>query len=260
MYNGVVKELPNNLNINYFFDGLNTEYANRIFCFKVPRFGEIWWCYPRGNATECTHAIIYNFREDTWYDTELPNGGRSAGLYAQVFHSPIMAGSRPIDPAPGDLRVTEAGDSRITEDGNFRITDTGTVTYKIWRHETGVNEIDGQNINAVQSYFETGDISLLVSDQPKDRGIVCKMLEPDFVQSGNMQVQIMGRINARAPEVTGEPQFFVANPDTGFQQPVYFKEQRREMRFRFESNTVNGDYQMGQVLAHIEVGDGRYQS
>ena len=36
--------------------------------------------------------------------------------------------------------------------------------------------------------------------------------------------------------------------------------QRRELRFRFTSNTVDGDYQMGQVIAHIESGDGRYQS
>lgn len=260
MYNGVVKEVPNNLNINYFFDGLNTEYANRIFSFKVPRFGEIWWCYPRGNATECTHAIIYNFREDTWYDTELPNGGRSAGLYAQVFHSPILAGIAPIEPPAGSLRITESGDSRITEDGSFRVTDTGTVAYKIWRHETGVNEIDGQSINAVQSYFETADISLLVSDQPRSSGIVCKLLEPDFVQSGDMSVQMIGRINARAPEVNGPVKFFPDQPSEVYQQQVFFKEQRREMRFRFESNTVDGDYQMGQVLAHIEAGDGRYQS
>jgi hypothetical protein len=45
-----------------------------------------------------------------------------------------------------------------------------------------------------------------------------------------------------------------------YEQVVYFKEQRREMRFRFDSNTVGGDYQMGQVLGHISRGDGRYQS
>lgn len=260
LYNGVVKDLPNNMNTNYFFEGLNKEYANKIFAYKVPRFGEIWWCYPRGNATECTHAIIYNVREDSWYDTELPNGGRSAGIYAQVFHSPILSGVTGTEPEESDLRITEGGDNRITEDTDYRITNTGPVTYKIWRHEYGTDEIDGQSVNAVQSYFETGDISLLLSDQPSSRAIHVSMVEPDFVQVGDMSLQITGRINARSPEVIGPVRTFPAVASTPEQQMVFFKEQRRELRFRFESNTVGGDYQMGQVLAHIDVADGRYQS
>jgi hypothetical protein len=260
MYNGVVREVENNMNINYFFDGLNVQYANKVFAYKVPRFGEIWWCYPRGDATECTHAVIYNVRENTWYDTELPNGGRSAGLYAQVFYSPILSGVEPDLPPPGSERITEAGDNRITEDGNFRVTDTGLTQYRIWRHEYGVNEVDGSNLAAVESYFETGDISMLVAQSPKNRAMRIEMIEPDFVQSGDMQVQVTGRINARAPEVTSPVHVFPANPTEPYEQQVFFKEQRREMRFRFSSNVIDGDYQMGQVLAHIDVGDGRYQS
>jgi len=37
---------------------------------------------------------------------------------------------------------------------------------------------------------------------------------------------------------------------------VYFKTQRRELRFRFASNTIGGDYQMGLVLAHLQPADG----
>jgi len=260
MYNGVVREVENNMNINYFFDGLNFQAANKIFAYKVPRFGEIWWCYPRGQATECTHAIIYNFRENTWYDCELPNGGRSAGIYAQVYQSPLLAGIEPIQPPASNLRITEAGDSRITQEGDFRITNDGLTTYKIWQHEYGVDQIDGSSINAVQSYFETGDISLLTAEEPKNRAIRIEMIEPDFVQSGDMSVQITGRINARAPEVRGPVKIFPAVATEPYEQQVFFKEQRRELRFRFESNTVGGDYQMGQVVVHVEVADGRYQS
>ncbi len=260
MYNGVVREVPNNLNINYFFDNLNTAFANKIFAYKVPRYGEIWWCYPRGDATECTHAIIYNFRENTWYDTELPNGGRSAGLYAQVFPSPILSGIEPIFPPLGATRITENDDVRITEDGNTRVIDTGIVTYKIWRHEFGVDEIDGQSVNAVNSFFETGDIALITSDPPKNRAIHVEMMEPDFVQSGDMTVQVTGRINARAPEVPGPLRTIPAVATEKYEQQVFFKEQRRELRFRFASNTVGGNYQMGQIIVHIEAADGRYQS
>ena len=261
MYNGVVREVPNELNINFFFDNLNYTYANKVFAYKVPRFGEIWWCFPKGDSTEPNHAVIYNVREGTWYDTELPNGGRSAGIYAQVFQSPILAGVAPIVPAAGDLRITEIGDDRITEaDNNFRITDTGFTQYKIWRHESGVDEIDGSSINAVLSYFETGDISLLTTDDPKSRSIHVSMIEPDFVQTGNMTVQITGRINARSPEVNGPIMTFPDQATTPEQQQVFFKEQRRELRFKFQSNTIGGNFQMGQVIVHLQPSDGRYQS
>ena len=260
MYNGVVREVPNNLNINYFFEGLNWKYANKIFAYKVPRFGEIWWCYPRGNATECTHAVIYNVRENTWYDTELPSNGRSAGIYAQVFQSPLLTGVDPVSPDAGDLRITENSDSRITQDGDLRITNNGYDQYKLWRHEFGVNEIDGASINAIRSNFETADISMLIADKPQSRGMRIEMIEPDFVQSGDMTVQVTGRINARAPEVNSPVHVFPAQPSNNYEQQVFFKEQRREMRFRFESNTIDGDYQMGQILGHISLGDGRYQS
>ena len=84
------------------------------------------------------------------------------------------------------------------------------------------------------------------------------MIEPDFVQSGDMTCQISGRANARSPEVLSEAKVFPdqANTIAPEQQVIFFKEQRREMRFIFESNTVGGDYQMGQCIAHIDVGDG----
>jgi hypothetical protein len=92
MYNGVVKEIPNNMNQNYFFDNLNYDQRQKVWVTKVPRFGEIWWFYPRGDATECTDAIIYNVRENTWYDAGLAVGSqRSAGYFSQVFAFPVAA-------------------------------------------------------------------------------------------------------------------------------------------------------------------------
>ena len=76
------------------------------------------------------------------------------------------------------------------------------------------------------------------------------------MQSGPLTVQVVGRANARAQEVYGEVKTIVEDPQTPQEQVVYFKEQRRELRFRFESNCVGGDYQMGLVLAHLQPGDG----
>ena len=92
LYNGVVKEIPNSMNQNYFFDNLNYDQRQKVWVTKVPRFGEIWWFYPRGDATECTDAVIYNVRENVWYDAGEARGAqRSAGYFSQVFAFPVAA-------------------------------------------------------------------------------------------------------------------------------------------------------------------------
>ena len=80
-------------------------------------------------------------------------------------------------------------------------------------------------------------------------------IEPDFIQSGDMTVQVTGRANARAQEVYGTQFTFPDVATEAYEQMVMLKEQRRELRVRFESNAVNGDYQMGQIIGHISTGD-----
>lgn len=255
MFNGVVREMENNMNINYFFDGLNLQYRQKVFAVKVPRYGEIWWCYPRGDATEPSHAVIYNVRENTWYDCELPNGGRSAGIFTSVFPKPLMTGVVPTL-SPEQIRVTENNNTRITEDDNVRVTqDSEIEQYKLWVHEVGTDEIDGLDIQPIYSFFETGDLSLPVMSQ-ENKALQVLMLEPDFVQSGDMTVKVVGRANARSPEVETEEHVITETPQTPQEQVIYFKTQRRELRFRFASNTIGGDYQMGLILAHLRSGDG----
>jgi hypothetical protein len=94
LYNGVVKELKNNFNQNYFFDNLNYAQSQKVYAQKVPRFGEIWWFFPSGTSEECNDCIIYNTREDCWYDAGTAIGARrSAGYFSQVFRFPINAGN-----------------------------------------------------------------------------------------------------------------------------------------------------------------------
>jgi len=306
MFNGVVREVENNLNLNFFFDNINMAQRQKVFAVKVPRYGEIWWCFPKGNSAEPNHAVIYNVRENTWYDTPLPNGGRGAGLFPTVFQKPVMTGVEPqaatgvgaaivaggAGYSVGDTLTVVGGDAAIpveltvtTVDGGGAVTGvqvsntgryttpptnpvsvtggTGTLAtftidfvtpYQTWVHEVGTDEVDGQIARPIRSFFETGDISLPVSGT--NRATQVLMLEPDFVQSGPMTVQVKGRANARAPENDGGVMSFGEVATTPDQQVVRFKEQRRELRFRFESNAVGGDYQMGQVLAHVQPGDG----
>jgi hypothetical protein len=77
-------------------------------------------------------------------------------------------------------------------------------------------------------------------------------MEPDFIQSGEMTFQVTGRSFAQAQDVTSPPYAF--GPDT---HKIDLREQRREIRLIFTSNVQGGDYQLGKVLLHANVGDVR---
>jgi hypothetical protein len=387
LYNGTVKEIPNTFNQNYFFDNLNYNQRQKVWVTKVPRYGEIWWFYPRGDATECTDAVIYNVRDNVWYDAgEALGARRSAGYFSQVFAHPVAAGwetpaldvvySGTMPTVSGSFELpqttsitsigltqlvtgtniaTDAMVSAIRSDGiqtldtlvggsgyvngtytnvsltggsgagakativvgggavtsvtvttfgagyqvgnllsasNTSLGGTGagfsisvaslypqvivmslaaiatgsdTVTFttnpnliKMWQHEIGTDAVDGQDVLAIDSFFETNDLGW-VSGGPSEsaqmgenRWLRIERIEPDFIQSGDMTVVVTGRPFAQGGDV--ESAEFVFGPDTG---KVDMREQRRELRIRFRSNVAGGNYQLGRLLLSATLGDVR---
>ena len=227
-YDGAVKELQNDMNQNYFFDNLNYEQKQKVWAMKIPRFGEIWWFYPSGSNTECDRAVIYNVRMQVWYDTALPRG---AGFYSQMFRYPVMSGTT---------------------------ADATTGLYPLWIHEIGKDEVNGNNQVAIQSYFETSDFGLPTggptgeSLQGQNRWTRLTRVEPDFIQIGDMTMTVTGYEFAQGDYKSSTPYTF--SPNTA---KIDLREQRREIRLRFESNVQGGHYEMGKVLLHLEAGDVR---
>lgn len=138
-----VNEMPNDTNLNWFFDNLNFAQRHKVWGTKIPRYGEIWWFFPFGDNTECSHAVIYNIREKCWYDVELP---RSAGYHSQTLPFPMMAGAVPDDlyavRVYGTTGTVNIGDKLVGDNTNDVMTvtqiigvSTGALTYSI----TGVN-------------------------------------------------------------------------------------------------------------------------
>ena len=300
MYNGTVQEVQNTQNLNWFFDNVNLQQRQKVWCTKVPRWGEIWWFYPRGDATECTDAIIYNVREKTWYDAgSAPGANRSAGIFTEVFPKPIWGDTNgtPIVSFDGSVSGTTLTVSSvnygtifvgqilqglgvpdqmvITAQGtgtggtgtytvnNPSSTTVGSTTmiangYTIWQHETGMDEVYLTNVNAIYSAFETpilGSLASLVGTtaQPGENNWTrCERIEPDFVQNGGMSVIVTGKGYADDTDEPSSPYNF--DPTT---LKIDMREQRREMRLRFESNTFNGNYQLGKIILSLDVGDSR---
>lgn len=232
VFDGVINDLPNDINLNYFYESHNSMEHQKIWGIKVPRYNEIWWFFPKDNATECTDAIIYNVKEKTWYDTAwaVDQLARSSGIYSKAFDYPLMFG----------LNANENG------------------KYALWQHEFGVDRVqDGINF-AIRSYFETANISYCASPDAnswtgQDRWVQLMRVEPDFVQSGDMRLIVNGKKYAQSEQST-ESAPYTFSPTTG---KIDLKEQRRQMTLRFESNVQGGDYQLGQTLLHMDIGDGR---
>jgi hypothetical protein len=311
LYNGVVKEIPNPMNQNWFFDNLNYVQRQKVYATKVPRFGEIWWFYPRGNSEECNDAIVYNIRENTWYDAGTALGARrSAGYFSQVFRFPINAGWEPnytggvnvVSIANAGTGYTDGTYSYISLTGgtgtgakatviisggvaisvvitdrgtgytvgdtltaaipagsNFAITIDSTMTFvTLWQHEVGKDAVAFTNVLAIESYFETSDLGWVAGgpSQPspigENRWLHIERVEPDFIQSGEMELYVTGRPYAQEQDKITGPYTFTST--TG---KIDMREQRRELRMKFVSNVSGGDYQLGKVIVNADLGDVR---
>lgn len=228
VYSGSLQELPNTVNSEWFFDNLNWTHRNKVWGTKIPRWGEIWWHFPKGDSTECNHAIIFNVREKTWYDVAI---NRSAGAFAQMLPVPLWADSV-IDPVSNK--------------------------FSLWGHERGRDIIIRDDVLALRSSIETPNFGLptggLGSDESQgvDAWTRIDRIEPDFKQVGNMTVEVLGRDYANAADRTSNPYVFSEGDGK-----VDIREQQRHIRLRFTSNATGGNYHLGKSLIHIEKGDER---
>lgn len=77
-------------------------------------------------------------------------------------------------------------------------------------------------------------------------------VEPDFVQTGDITLTVLGKKFARGDLESDGP--FTFGPSDG---KVDLRIEHREARLKFESNTLGGNFEMGRVLITAEFGDTR---
>jgi hypothetical protein len=323
-YNGQVAVLPNDKNVNWLFDNINFEQRQKVWATKVPRYNEIWFFYPRGTATECTDAIIYNVKDKIWYDAGSAKGSqRSCGYTTEVFPTPIWCDwnysatfgfpftviTNPASlPAPTSFQFFVEGNATPTFSPGSFVTASNTeqdavykvdtsvflfnttiattypfgvtlVTvntqispsipvgapvygirggYALWQHEFGLNRVSFTDETSISSSVTTCDISWVGGTPSQDsasgvnRRMHLRRIEPDFVQDGDMTLTVLGRKFARGDVEVSNP--FTFGPETG---KIDMRVEHREVRLRFSSDTINGNYEMGRLLITSEYGDER---
>jgi hypothetical protein len=294
-YSGVVQELPNEMNANFFFDNINVQYRQKVWALKVPRFGEIWWFFPFGTSTECDAAIIYNVNLGIWYDTRIT---RSAGRAAQVFPKPIMAGGLAqstvflsyvagaglfvignvvtggTSGAVGTIvRVLTGGLNLTSVTGTFanaEVISSGAVTgttnaapvtqelNAVWKHESGTDQIVRSSETAIDAYFETSRFQWMTGGPAARQpgGQDMQTRMTKFEPDFNMSGEISLTVKGRAYAQSSEKESDVYTFD-GETEFVDVKEQRREMSVKLRSNVIGGDFETGLLLLTIEPGDNR---
>ena len=160
LYNGVVKEIPNDMNQNYFFDNINYNLRQKVWVSKVPRFGEVWWFYPRGNNSEATDAVIYNIREGAWYDAgEALGARRSAGYFSQVFRFPVWGGWE--SNSTGQITsasITNAGSGYTNGTYAFQVLTGGTGSGATATFEVYGNQVTKITIQNRGSGYTEGNV------------------------------------------------------------------------------------------------------
>lgn len=230
IYNGVVQRLENDFNNDWFFNNYNKTYRQKVWSLVLPRYHEWWIFYPRGDAKECSDAIMYNYQGNFWFDSVI---GRTSGYAPSFYPYPLMTDS-------------EAVFNRYTNLGQ---------NYGLWQHEYGLNRsLYGQSL-AIDSFYDTRIYTYFEQDASQDRQIRIRRIEPDFVQQEEMTITVFSRPFAQGPLTESSPYSFL--PDTGSLalSRVDMTNMGREVYFRFRSNIANGDFYAGKIILGYKPGD-----
>jgi hypothetical protein len=131
--------------------------------------------------------------------------------------------------------------------------------YNIWQHEFGQNQIAINGETAVYSSITTNDISWLTGSPAQEsmtgvnRRMHLRRFEPNFLQTGTMSLTILGRKFAGGQYEEDSGPFYFTQ-ETG---KIDLRVEHRLVRFKFISNELNGNFEMGRNLITAEFGDER---
>ena len=243
IYNGVVQEMVNTTNLNYFYDNIDMNYRQKVFGIKNTKYGEIWWFYPEKVGTPGrnaalpagtnTRALIYNVRENSWYDTAIY---RDCGVFSNdlgILATFGMSLANPVANTNGLWRHEFRYIEDIQGGANNAITSSVTTPVFGWSSFNPVNSGTGSRA------------------QPIDRWIELRRIEPDFLLNNVefINVVVNTKMYAQSISVSTVPFLFYYNTEK-----IDMRVQGRQMSLTFSSD---GYFEMGNVMMLLGIGDGQ---
>jgi hypothetical protein len=244
VYNGIVDSIPNTINLEYFFDNVDLNKRQKIFGYKIARYGEVRWAYPEKRFADnaqigCTRELVYNVRENSWYDTV------------------IQRDCVTVYEGTGD--IFSYGDSCT----NYRYENAPRTS--IWKHEVGTTEVSEFANRNIPSFFTTPYYGFVTFNPAKtggalDKYIVLDQIEPDFptqlerTDADQIIITVSYKKYASYNLVTTDPVIFKladlpAQPNLG---KIDFRIQGRFMGITFYCEYP---YDVGTVLLNFKEGD-----
>jgi hypothetical protein len=247
VYNGIVESIKNDVNFEWFLENVDLTKKEKIYGYKVARYGEIRWAFPEKRFRNrvdigCTRELVYNVRENSWYDTE------------------IQRDCVTVYEASGD--IISFGDSCTNYPYN------PVNAYKtLWKQETGFYEVRGDNsVHNIPSFFTTPWFGYAAFPPAKDGKVMDKYIriteiEPDFpapelYTRRENELLVIGSAMLKYAGV--QKQVIVP-----LEFDLFMGNNRGKIDMRVQGRFVNVTfacvypYTVGNILINFEIGDGQ---
>jgi hypothetical protein len=149
----------------------------------------------------------------------------------------------------------------ITSGAATAVLQASSITQQLvtqYQHEFGKDKIVGSDVSSIVASFTTANFGFAIGDPfadvPKTIDVLTRIvrIEPDFKQVGPLTLEVLGRSFAK--DATSVKNSYQLNPADSFQN---MGDQARIMQLRVTSDSLAGDFEMGQVYVKIEPGDER---
>jgi hypothetical protein len=245
VYNGIVDSIKNDINFQFFLENVDLTKRQKIYGYKVARYGEIRWAYPEKRYRNradigCTRELVYNVRENSWYDNS------------------VQRDCVTVYEATGE--IFSFGDSCR----NY-LYNPDNAYKAIWKQETGYDEVrrDGLHYN-IPSFFTTPYFGLSAFNPAKngsviDKYLVLDQIEPDFPApegytrsvDDTLVIGVSYRKYATTPKTSIVPVNFNLNA-AGSPGKIDFRISGRFMTITF---ACIYPYNVGNILINFKEGD-----
>lgn len=247
VYNGIVDSVPNSINLEYFFDNVDMNRRQEIYGYKVPKYGEIRWAYPEINVQSpyCTRELVYNVRENTWYDTAIRRSCvTTRNDTGEIFSFGDSCANYPFHP--------------------------DNQHHSLWKHETEHEESRNGRFLPIPSFFTTPFYGFVTFSPAKDNNavdkyIILEEIEPDFPttdlerlerveepenEPALLNIKVVSRLHPMSPLRTE------IEIEQNINQPrkIDIRKQGRFLQITFSSDQP---YEVGNVLLKFNIGDGK---